>query len=193
MNRSKQTHELLALKQRHAYRQRKILQGPQGVEVSIDGKPFTSFCSNDYLGLANDPRVCAASCQAVNQFGVGSGASQLISGYSELHAQLEQALANFLDFERVVLFSSGYLANLAVISTFTTRNSLVLQDRLNHASLLDGARYAGAKLLRYRHKDTDHLKKLLTKTNAQEILLVTDGVFSMEGTVTPLAKLVAIN
>ena len=193
MNRSKQTRELLALKQQHAYRQRKILQSPQGVNVTIDGKSFSSFCSNDYLGLANDPRVRTASCQAINKFGVGSGASQLITGYSMLHAKLESALAKFLNYERVLLFSSGYLANLAVVSTFATRDSLILQDRLNHASLLDAARYAGTKLQRYRHRDSDHLVQLLAKKDQQEVLLATDGVFSMEGTVAPLAELVAIN
>lgn len=189
MDRTKLSQFLQALTQKHAYRQRKVRQGPQGVEVTIDDKTFLSFCSNDYLGLANDPRVNAATRAAINEYGVGSGASQLISGYSYAQAKLEEALAEFMGFERALLFSSGYLANLGIVSALSTRSSLIMQDRLNHASLIDAARYAGIELKRYRHRNSDHLNDLLTKIENQHALISTDGVFSMEGTVAPLAEL----
>jgi 8-amino-7-oxononanoate synthase len=186
------SNQLLSLKRQGAYRHRRKLQGPQGVEVSVDGDSFISFCSNDYLGLANDPRVRSAACNAISKFGVGSGASQLISGYSSLHAELEEQLADFLGFQRCVLFSSGYLANLGVISTFSTRKSLILEDKLNHASLIDAAQYAGANLKRYRHRDTKHATEIFNSTNAESRLIVTDGVFSMEGSIAPLDQLVKL-
>lgn len=192
MKTSALTHQLEALKQQHAYRQRRTLESPQGVEIKIDGKCFTSFCSNDYLGLANHPKVCTAACQAVTKYGVGSGASQLVSGYSQIHKRLELALAEFLNFPRVILFSSGYLANLGVIDTLSTRDTIVLEDRLNHASLLDAARYAGAQLQRYRHGDIDHLAALLHASKQTNKLIVTDGVFSMEGTDSPLSELLTL-
>lgn len=192
MKTSALTHQLEALRQQHAYRQRRTLESPQGVEIIIDGKSFLSFCSNDYLGLANHPKVCAATCQAVNEFGVGSGASQLISGYSQVHEQLENALAEFLNFPRVLLFSSGFLANLGVVDTLSTRGTLILEDRLNHASLLDAARYSGAQLQRYRHRDIRHLSDLLHTAKQTHKLIATDGVFSMEGTMPPLSELHAL-
>ena len=183
------SNELLSLKRQGAYRHRRKLEGPQGVEVNVDGNSFISFCSNDYLGLANDPRVRSAASNAISKFGVGSGASQLISGYSSLHAELEEQLANFLGFQRCVLFSSGYLANLGVISTFSSRKSLILEDKLNHASLIDAAQYAGAKLKRYRHCDTRHATEIFNSTNVDSRLIVTDGIFSMEGSIAPLEQL----
>ena len=188
---------LLALKQQQAYRQRRLLESPQGVKVVMNGKPLTSFCSNDYLGLANHARVRAAATEAIKQFGVGSGASQLVSGYSVLHAALEEALADFLGYPKVVLFSSGYLANLGVIATFSARNSMVLEDRLNHASLIDGAKYAGARLKRFRHADPKHAETILKSqpaltNSASANLIVSDGVFSMQGTIAPLPSLLAL-
>lgn len=181
--------DLLTLQKQGAYRQRKSLESPQGVEVIVEGKPYLSFCSNDYLGLANDARVCNAATRAISNFGVGSGGSQLISGYSCLHAALEEALADFLGYERTVLFSSGYLANLGVISAFSTRKTLILEDRFNHASLIDAAKYAGGNLKRYLHRDTEHAKNIASQAAASSLLLVTDGVFSMEGTMAPLKQL----
>lgn len=192
MKTSALTHQLEALKQQHAYRQRRTLESPQGVEIKIDGKSFISFCSNDYLGLANHPKVCTAACQAINEFGVGSGASQLVTGYSQVHERLEQALAEFLNYPRVVLFSSGYLANLGVVDALSTRETLVAEDRLNHASLLDAARFAGARLRRYRHGDIDHLADLLNAAVQTHKLIATDGVFSMEGTECNLSELHAL-
>lgn len=184
--------ELAELEQQRAVRYRRILQGPQDTKVSIDGKHLISFCSNDYLGLANDPRVKQAAIEAIDAFGVGSGASQLISGYSALHSNLEKQLADFFGVESAVVFSSGYLANLGVLTAFSARNSLILQDRLNHASLIDAAGLAKAKLKRYRHADITHARDILLNEDHQSLLLVSDGVFSMEGTTAPLEKLVAL-
>ncbi len=181
--------QLAALKQQGAYRHRQPLQSPQGVEVRINEKSFISFCSNDYLGLANEPRVCQAATKAISQFGLGSGASQLISGYSSLHVSLEEKLADFFGYQRCLLFSSGYLANLGVISAFSTRQSLILEDKLNHASLIDAARYAGSHLKRYRHRDVSHASQIIDYSKPHSCLLVSDGVFSMEGSIAPLQQL----
>jgi 8-amino-7-oxononanoate synthase len=181
--------QLSELKQQGAYRQRRILDSPQDIEVVIDGKQFLSFSSNDYLGLANDARVCQAAKNAISNYGVGSGASQLISGYSTLHAALEEQLSNFLGYQRCVLFSSGYLANLGVISTFSTRHSLILQDRLNHASLIDAAKYAGGNLKRYQHRDINHANEIIHSSESESHLIVSDGVFSMEGSIACIEQL----
>ena len=183
--------QLIEIHQQNAYRTRQIIESAQGVEVTLKNKRYISFCSNDYLGLANDPRVCHATIEAIRKFGVGSGASQLISGYSSLHYELEQQLADFFSYPDCILFSSGYLANLGVISSFTNKHSTIIEDKLNHASLIDAAKYAGCKLNRYRHRDTAHAKKIITK-NSQSGLIVTDGVFSMEGSIAPLQKLIEL-
>ena len=181
--------QLYELKQQGAYRQRRKLDSPQDIKVVIDGEQFLSFCSNDYLGLANDARVCQAAKDAISNFGVGSGASQLISGYSSLHASLEEQLADFLGYQRCVLFSSGYLANLGVISALSSRHSLILEDRLNHASLIDAARYAGGDLKRYKHRDINHADEIINTSESKSHLIVSDGVFSMEGSIAPIEQL----
>ena len=181
--------QLYELKQQGAYRQRRKLNSPQDIKVVIDGEQFLSFCSNDYLGLANDARVCQAAKDAISNFGVGSGASQLISGYSSLHASLEEQLADFLGYQRCVLFSSGYLANLGVISALSSRHSLILEDRLNHASLIDAARYAGGDLKRYKHRDINHADEIINTSESKSHLIVSDGVFSMEGSIAPIEQL----
>lgn len=185
--------QLAQLEEQNALRQRKLVQSPQGVNVIIDDKNYISFCSNDYLGLANHPDVCQASIQAIKNYGVGSGASQLVSGYSQLHYELEESLAGFLGFEKVLLFSSGFLANLGVLTALGTRDTLILQDRLNHASLIDGGRYSEAILKRYRHRDTAHAQQLLVESKALAKIIVTDGIFSMEGSVAPLKELNALS
>ena len=183
------TQQLSELKQQGAYRQRRQLDSPQQIEVVIDGKQFLSFCSNDYLGLANDARVCQAAKDAISNFGVGTGASQLISGYSSLHASLEELLSEFLGYQRCVLFSSGYLANLGVISALSSRHSLILQDRLNHASLIDAARNASGDLNRYQHRDIKHAQQIVHDSQSKSHLIVSDGVFSMEGSIAPIQQL----
>ncbi len=164
---------------------------PQSVEMVVDGSPVISFCSNDYLGLANHPDVVSALCDGAKIYGVGSGASHLITGHSSVHHELERALARWSGHERALLFSSGYMANIGVIPALCKRRSIILQDRLNHASLLDGARLSGARLLRYAHKDCDALAQRLNKSSGPA-LIVTDGVFSMDGDIAPLPQIAAL-
>lgn len=175
--------------QESLYRTRQIVDGPQGVEVRVDGKQYLAFCSNDYLGLANHPDIVAAFHQGLDEFGAGSGAAHLITGHSRVHHALEEELAGFVQRPRALLFSTGYMANLGVISALLGRGDRVFQDRINHASLLDGARLSGARLLRYRHGDATDLATRLAAAPAGEYLVATDGVFSMDGDVAPLGQL----
>ena len=176
-------------KQEQLWRQRSAITSPQGVEVSVDGQQFLNFCSNDYLGLANHPDVIAAAVTATQQRGTGSGASHLICGHSDQHHQLEQQIADFVGAEQAIVFSTGYMANLAIPQTFLGRDDLIIQDRLNHASLIDGGRYCEAKLKRYQHCDVAAVDKLLADSNAPRKLVSTDGVFSMDGTIAPVTEL----
>jgi 8-amino-7-oxononanoate synthase len=187
---------LPALKERQAqslYRKRLVVDGPQTTTLSVDGKPLLNFCSNDYLGLANHPEVIAALQKGADEFGVGSGASHLINGHSRAHHALEEELANFVGRPRALLFSTGYMANLGVLSALTSRGDFVFEDKLNHASLIDAGQLSGARLQRYLHTDVDSLEKRLEKQTSQQSdkrkLIVTDGVFSMDGNLAPLPKL----
>jgi 8-amino-7-oxononanoate synthase len=185
---------MLARRKRdHLYRSRQILEGPQGVEVCIDGRACLSFCSNDYLGLANHPQVVAAFHRGVDEFGAGSGAAHLVSGHSRAHHELEEALAAFVRRPRALLFSTGYMANLGVLSSLLGRGDRVFQDYLNHASLLDAARLSGARLLRYRHGDADDLAHRLVAAPAGERLVATDAVYSMDGDLAPLNRLADVS
>lgn len=178
---------------RHAdnlYRQRPLLQSPQGPMVQVDGRAYLAFSSNDYLGLANHPKVVQALQQGASQWGVGGGASHLVIGHSEPHHQLEQALAEFTGRERVLLMSSGYMANLAVITALVGRGDRVLHDRLNHASLLDAGLLSGARFSRYLHNDMASLSQRL-QGGQGKTLLVSDGVFSMDGNLAQLPELAA--
>jgi 8-amino-7-oxononanoate synthase len=170
------------------YRSRRILDSPQGPVVYIDGQRFVSFCSNDYLGLANHPKVIAAFKAGADRYGVGSGASHLVSGHSLPHHALEEALAQFTGRPRALLFSTGYMANLGVVSALTQRGDTVFEDRLNHASLIDAGLLAFAKTTRYHHGDSAVLADLLATTPGHK-LAVTDGVFSMDGDLAPLPEL----
>jgi 8-amino-7-oxononanoate synthase len=181
--------KLQARRQQHLYRSRQVIDGPQGVTVRIDGRDYLSFCSNDYLGLANHPDVVAAFHQGLDEFGGGSGAAHLITGHSRAHHALEEELAAFLQRPRALLFSTGYMANLGVMSALLGRGDRVFEDRTNHASLLDGARLSGARLLRYRHGDAADLETRMANAPAGEFLVATDGVFSMDGDVAPLGQL----
>ncbi len=178
-------------KSRNLYRHRRIVSSPQGAEIVVDGQPVLSFCSNDYLGLANHPDVIAALQEGATIYGVGSGASHLVTGHSSAHHELENALAKWMGRERALLFSSGYMANIGVISALCQRNDLVLQDRLNHASLLDGARLAGAQLKRYAHNDIEALEQRIAGCSGS-VLIVTDGVFSMDGGLASLPEIAAL-
>lgn len=173
------------------YRGRRVLEGPQATTVRVDGRGLLAFCSNDYLGLANDPRVIGALQQGAARYGAGSGASHLVSGHSRAHHELEEALAEFTGRPRALLFSGGYAANLGVISALLGRGDAVFQDRLNHASLLDGGLLSGARLQRFLHNDAASLEARLARSPARRKLVAVDGVFSMDGDEAPLAALAA--
>jgi 8-amino-7-oxononanoate synthase len=173
------------------YRKRRIVASPQGVHLTADGRELLNFCSNDYLGLANHPEVVGAFKNAADRYGVGSGSAHLICGHSEAHHALEEELAEFTGRERALLFSTGYMANLGAISALIGNGDTVIEDRLNHASLIDGGLLSGARFKRYRHGDLEHLTNLLEDAGGKK-LLVTDGVFSMDGDLAPLPDLAKI-
>jgi 8-amino-7-oxononanoate synthase len=174
------------------YRQRQVIDGPQGVNVHIDGRAYLSFCSNDYLGLANHPEVVAAFHRGLDEYGAGSGAAHLVTGHTRAHHELEEALADFVQRPRALLFSTGYMANLGTMAALLGRGDRVFQDYTNHASLLDGARLSGARLVRYRHADAGDLERRLAAVQGCECLVATDGVFSMDGDIAPLGELAEI-
>lgn len=235
---------LAALRAQRQYRRRALVEGPQGTEIVVDGTPYLSFCSNDYLGLANHPQVIAALTAGAAEYGAGSGASHLVTGHQRPHHALEEALAEFTQRPRALLFSTGYMANLGVVAALAGRGDAVFEDRLNHASLLDAALLSGARLRRYAHNDADDLARrlgvehgarpMLTPSPATPLspdgdgdanpsaanaarsakgetkpvenerieqgdadssdtsLIITDGVFSMDGDLAPLPALAAL-
>jgi 8-amino-7-oxononanoate synthase len=188
--------ELQRLRAQHLYRARRVLESPQGVELRMDGESLLSFCSNDYLGLANDARVIAAFRDGAERYGVGSGASHLVTGHSVAHHALEEELAAFVGAERALLFSTGYMANLGVVSALLDRHGMVFEDKLNHASLIDAARLSGAQIKRYAHGDLTRLEALLSaggnaRANVEKLIL-TDAVFSMDGDVADVARLATL-
>lgn len=184
-----------ALVQREAdrlYRRRRVVDETRtanGGEVVVDGRVLLNFCSNDYLGLAGHPRLVAALQRGADRYGAGSGAAHLVTGHSHAHHALEEELAAFTGRERALLFSTGYMANLGVISALCGRGDTVLEDRLNHASLLDGALLSRARLERYPHAASDLLAGQLAAASGTRKLVVTDGVFSMDGDLAPLPAL----
>jgi len=181
---------LAARRAEHLYRQRPLLASPQGPEVVVDGQRLLNFCSNDYLGLANHPEVIRAMQDGVAKWGVGGGASHLVIGHSGPHHELEEALAEFTGRPRALLFSTGYMANLAAVTALVGQGDTVLEDRLNHASLLDAGLLSGARFSRYLHNDAESLGKRLGKAEGST-LVVTDGVFSMDGDLAELPALCA--
>ncbi len=179
-------------KQQSLYRCRLTLATPQSVRVRIDGKTYLSFCSNDYLGLANHADIIQAFKDGLDRFGAGSGAAHLITGHSVAHQELEEQLAAFVGRPRALLFSTGYMANLGVMDALLQQQDCTIEDRLNHTSLLDGARLCGARLLRYRHNDMASLKRRLQQVEKYpQRLLATDAVFSMGGDSADLAAMQA--
>ena len=174
----------------HLYRQRPLLETHQQPEVMVDGEQLLAFCSNDYLGLASHPEVIRAMQQGAERWGVGGGASHLVMGHSTPHHQLEEALADFTGRPRALLFSTGYMANLAAVTALVGQGDTVLEDRINHASLLDAGLLSGARFSRYLHNDADSLAKRLDKATG-DTLVVTDGVFSMDGDLANLPALCA--
>jgi 8-amino-7-oxononanoate synthase len=174
------------------YRRRRVVDVATAPLVRVDGRELLAFCSNDYLGLANDPRVIAAFCEGARRYGVGSGASHLVCGHTPAHHALEEELARFTGRERALLFGSGYAANLGVAAALLARGDVALQDRLNHASLLDGALLSGARPQRFRHNDVEDLERRLARVQgARRVFVAVDGVFSMDGDEAPLASLAA--
>jgi len=183
------------LDQRHKqflYRHRTNVASGCDSVLQVEGKSLVNFCSNDYLGLAGHPDIAAALKSAIDQYGTGSGASHLISGHSTAHQQLEEQLAEFTGRPRALLFSTGYMANMGVINALVGRHDLVLEDQLNHASLLDGGHLSRADYKRYKHNNMQQLDYLLEQSTASRKLIVTDGVFSMDGDLAPLPEMSAL-
>jgi 8-amino-7-oxononanoate synthase len=184
--------ELDELKHRELYRSRQIIDGAQGPTVQINGVAFDNFSSNDYLGLANHPAVIKTFQQAAENYGVGSGSAHLICGHSAEHHALEEELAEFTGRERALVFSTGYMANLGAIAGLVQKGDEVFQDKLNHASLIDGGRISGAGVKRFSHSDMSRLQQLLETSSADKKLIVSDGVFSMDGDEANIKDLVVL-
>ena len=180
------------LRERGLYRRLRLIEGPQGPRVLLAGREVLLLCSNDYLGLAADDRVREAAAEAALRWGAGAGASRLISGNMQPHRELETRLAAFKGYERALLFGSGYLANLGTIAALAGPGEVVFSDELNHASIIDGCRLARSETVVYRHNDTEHLASLMRAAAGKPSLIVTDGVFSMDGDVAPLAELLEL-
>lgn len=183
----------LAQREQHGLtRTRRVLETPQGARVTVDGRDFVAFCSNDYLGLASHPRLIEAACQGAERYGVGAGASHLILGHATPHHELEERLAAFVGLPRALLFSAGYLANLGAVTALVGREDAVFADRLNHASLNDAVLLSRAAFKRYPHLDLAVLERLLAGSKSRRRLIITDAVFSMDGDIAPLPELVAL-
>ena len=184
--------QLSALEQRGLRRRRQIVEEAHGPEVVVDGRELLAFCSNDYLGLAQHPALIAAVQQAAQRYGVGSGASALISGHAALHEQLEERLAAFVGMPRALHFATGYMANLALLQTLARRGDAIFHDALNHASLIDGLRLSRAEAIEYPHCDVATLAASLAASTARNKFVVTDAVFSMDGDIAPLPELLKL-
>jgi len=188
---------LADLRGRDLYRRRRVVEGTQGREIRVAGRLLLNFCSNDYLGLAADPRLRESLREAALRWGVGAGASHLVCGHTAAHQELEEALAAFTGRPRALLFGSGYAANMGAIAALLGPGDRVFEDRLNHASLLDGGQLSRARFSRYRHADVADLERRLQARGAGaagsgQALVVSDGVFSMDGDLCPLAELVGV-
>jgi len=183
---------LAELKALGLHRCTRLISGPQGPRVLVDGKPALLLCSNNYLGLADHPAVRQAAAEAAMRWGAGAGASRLVSGTMTPHHRLEERLAAFKERQAAVLFGSGYLANLGVVGALARPGDVVFSDALNHASIIDGCRLSRAEIFVYDHCDTEHLKWGLERAKGRGALIVTDGVFSMDGDVAPLAEIVEL-
>ena len=184
--------QLDELRDRGLYRRMRLVSGPQGPRVLLDGRPVLLLCSNNYLGLADHPRVRQAAADAAMRWGVGAGASRLVSGNMTVHRRLEEALADFKRAEACLLFGSGYLANAGIVAALARDGDVVFSDELNHASIVDGCRLSRAQTFVYDHGDTEHLEWGLREAEGRGSLIVTDGVFSMDGDVAPLEGIVEL-
>ena len=183
---------LAEIRNRGLYRRMRCVSGPQGPRVLLDGRPVLLLCSNNYLGLADHPRVREAAAEAAMRYGAGAGASRLVSGNMTIHRRLEEQLAAFKRSDSCLLFGSGYLANAGVVSALAREGDVVFSDALNHASIIDGCRLARAETFVYDHADSDHLEWGLRQAEGRGSLIVTDGVFSMDGDVAPLERIVEL-
>ena len=186
------TPQLAELDAQKLLRKRRIVASSQGTQLIVDGKSYLSFCSNDYLGLANHPALTDALIRGAREFGVGAAASHLISGHMGPHQALEIALARFVGLPRALYFSNGYAANTGVIPALAGRGDAVFSDALNHACIIDGARLSRAEVQVYRHADSAELARLLDASRAARKLVVSDAVFSMDGDIAPVKKLVEL-
>jgi glycine C-acetyltransferase/8-amino-7-oxononanoate synthase len=180
------------IRARGLYRRLRCVSGPQGPRVLLDGRPVLLLCSNNYLGLADHPRVREAAAEAAMRYGAGSGASRLISGNMTIHRRLEEQLIDFKGADACLLFGSGFLANAGVVSALAREGDVVFSDALNHASIIDGCRLSRAETFVYDHCDVDHLEWGLRQAEGRGALIVTDGVFSMDGDCAPLAEIVQL-
>jgi glycine C-acetyltransferase len=179
------------LKEQGLYNRIRTIGSAQGAWLTVDGKNVLNFCSNNYLGLANHPRIVEAAKEATKKYGVGPAAVRSIAGTMDLHVQLEQRLAKFKGAEDVITFQSGFTANLGTISALVGKEDVIFSDRLNHASIIDGSRLSGAKIIPYEHNDPSALEDAIkdNASNFRRALIVTDGVFSMDGDIAPLPDL----
>lgn len=184
--------ELAGLTEAGLERTFRLVDGAQGPRVSMGGREVLLFCSNDYLGLADDPEVKAAAVEATQRYGTGAGASRLVSGNMPLHRELEERVREFKKSESALLFNSGYNANLGVITSLADRDTEIFSDRYNHASLIDAALLSRARVRRYSNRDVGSLEGLVKKSRARKKLIVTDGVFSMDGTIAPLRDIAGL-
>ncbi|MFQ5407789.1 MAG: glycine C-acetyltransferase [Anaerolineales bacterium] len=189
--------ELDNLREQGLYNSIRELDSPQGAWLNVDGQRVLNFCSNNYLGLANHPRLTAAARDAIEKFGVGPGAVRTIAGTMSLHTELEQRLARFKGVEAAITFQSGFTANLGAIPALVGKDDVIFSDELNHASIIDGCRLARAQIVRYAHCDPADLRRLIAERKAGDaapgrMLIITDGVFSMDGDVAPLPELAAV-
>jgi len=180
------------IRDRGLMRRMRMISGPQGPRVLLDGRPVLLLCSNNYLGLADHPRVREAAAEAAMRYGAGAGASRLVSGTMRIHRRLEERLAEFKGSETALLFGSGYLANVGIVQALARSGEVVFSDALNHASIVDGCRLAGAETFVYAHRDVEHLAWGLEQAGGRGSLIVTDGVFSMDGDLAPLPEIVEL-
>lgn len=184
--------QLAQLKENGLLRTRRTVDGPQGPRLHVDGRDYLTFCSNDYLGLANHPALIAAAHEGLDRFGVGSAASPLVCGHTDAHQVLETALAAFMQMPRALFFGNGYMANLGIIPALMGAGDTVFSDRLNHACLIDATRLSRADCKIYPHADLHALEALLKASTSARKLIATDAVFSMDGDIAPLPQLLAL-
>ena len=189
------TDELSSLKQQGLYNTIRTIGSPQGAWLIVDGKKVLNFCSNNYLGLANHPKILAAAKSAIEKYGVGPAAVRSIAGTMSLHVELEQRLAKFKGAQACITFQSGFMANLATVPALVGKEDVIFSDELNHASIIDGCRLSGAKVVRYTHNNIQSLRETIAnekKIGFRRAMIISDGVFSMDGDVAPLKELVEV-